>query len=144
MPSLNWRFLSRNKIFFVLTTLLATLIFPELIKKEYLTSEKKFTYRRDLFNFKISGFQPQTPQKENQPAQKEDLQQMLERTIIYNGSINFGNEIMAILQIGGDTYTVKNGDIIRDNYKIQKISEAEILILYNDQTYSIKRSGEGQ
>lgn len=121
-------------------------------KLEKLKAEKKsFHFKKDLFSHQLPlalKFLSSEEQKsiENHLEQKgpeDDPQKELLESVSFEGFIESGEKILALISVSGEFFVVSEGDVILEQFKIIRIDKEKITLELDTQQIEIRLKGEG-
>jgi len=105
----------------------------------------RFTVKLDLFR----GGEPaaqQPPVRAGDPVPAETLQQSIAdeiaQSVSFDGLIMKEGTPLALLNVSGDFFTVREGESILNKIRILKITREAVTIEYDGQPYDIRSKGE--
>lgn len=151
---LNWRHILSNRLVFLLLIIFFTsLISSSVIKTENLKKIDKFMIKRDLFNpYKRFDNDKKTVVKrvevkpikktEEQQVKRNNIEDEVRNNVTYNGYSIRGDKFIAVITVAGESYIVKDNDLVLNKIKILSIDKKEIKIEVENLSFNIKISGD--
>ncbi len=151
---LNWRHILSNRLVFLfLMIFLVSVLDSSVIKTENLKKTDKFIIKRDLFNpnkrfyddkksvVKKLELKP-VKKTEEQKIKRYNIEEEVRNNITYNGYSIKGDKFIAVITVAGETFIVKDNDIVLNKIKILNIGKKEIKIEVEKLRFNIKISGD--
>ena len=118
----------------------------ELIRKsQLLQSSLPFAISKDIFTAQpaiLSGVGAPRAQTEPEKEKRKTVQEEINQSIVYEGYLVKNAKRTALLSVSGDFFFVNEGDTILDKIRIVRISQATVMIEYENQKFEIQIKGE--
>jgi len=70
------------------------------------------------------------------------LQETLAQSIQYGGTFSIGETMVALLNVSGESFSVKEGEVILEQIKIIKITPDQVTVEYEGQSFTISKNKE--
>ena len=145
--------MSNRLVFLLLIIFFTSLISSSVIKTENLKKIDKFMIKRDLFNpYKRFDNDKKTVVKrvevkpikktEEQQVKRNNIEDEVRNNVTYNGYSIRGDKFIAVITVAGESYIVKDNDLVLNKIKILSIDKKEIKIEVENLSFNIKISGD--